>query len=82
MAELADVSMGIIMCWRLAWLARSIVLGEVCGQAELPLDTKARIAFSAVHGLLPANILAEWILANRLWNVTLNVQIHKLIQMP
>lgn len=40
---------------------------------------QARIAFSPVHETLPGKILADWILGDKLWNVTLNIQIQKFI---
>jgi 7-carboxy-7-deazaguanine synthase len=43
--------------------------------------TQARIAFSAVHGLLPGETLAHWILDDQLWQVSLNVQIHKFLNL-
>lgn len=40
---------------------------------------QARVAFSPIHESLPAHTLAKWILDDRLWWVTLNLQLHKYI---
>lgn len=41
------------------------------------LGCKARFALSPIHETLPGKVLAQWILDARLWDVTLNCQIHK-----
>lgn len=63
-------------------VTKGIIQGKVVDQAELPLDTQARIAFAPVHERLPGKTLAQWILADRLWWVTLNIQLHKFIFLP
>jgi 7-carboxy-7-deazaguanine synthase len=44
--------------------------------------SKARFALSPVHGVLPGKVLAEWILDAKMWDVTLNCQIHKFLSLP
>ena len=41
------------------------------------LGCKARFALSPIHETLSGKMLAEWILDAKLWDVVLNVQIHK-----
>jgi 7-carboxy-7-deazaguanine synthase len=43
------------------------------------LGCKARFALSPIHETLSGKMLAEWILDAKMWDVTLNIQIHKLI---
>lgn len=45
------------------------------------LGCKARFALSPVHEILPGKFLAQWILEDKLWDVTLNVQIHKFLSL-
>lgn len=44
------------------------------------LGCRARFALSPIHGELPAKVLAGWILDAGLWDVTLNLQIHKFMR--
>jgi 7-carboxy-7-deazaguanine synthase len=41
------------------------------------LGCKARFALSPIHETLSGKMLAEWILDSKMWDVTLNCQIHK-----
>ncbi len=41
------------------------------------LGCRARFALSPVHETLPGKVLAQWMLDAKLWDVTLNCQIHK-----
>lgn len=41
------------------------------------LGCKARFALSPIHETLPGKELAQWILDAKMWDVTLNCQIHK-----
>lgn len=43
------------------------------------LGCKARFALSPIHETLPGKELAQWILDAKMWDVTLNVQIHKFL---
>ena len=45
------------------------------------LGCKARFALSPIHETLPGKTLAEWILDAGIWDVTLNVQIHKFLSL-
>ena len=45
------------------------------------LGCKARFALSSIHETLPGKELAQWILDAKLWDVTLNVQIHKFLDL-
>jgi len=54
---------------------------DMAKEIVLNMGTRARIAFSPVHESLPGNTLAQWILADRLWQVTLNCQIHKFLSL-
>jgi 7-carboxy-7-deazaguanine synthase len=47
---------------------------------EAPLQ--ARLAMSCVHDFLAPKVLMDWILQDNLWNVTLNLQLHKYIGAP
>ena len=38
---------------------------------------KARFALSPIHETLPGKLLAQWIIDAKLWDITLNCQIHK-----
>jgi 7-carboxy-7-deazaguanine synthase len=45
------------------------------------LGCKARFALSPVHGVLSGKLLAGWMLDAKLWDITLNCQIHKFLDL-